>query len=102
MKTGCENMLTRSDNFSEKEYSRAFSEIIRQVQKVIINKDSAVIKTLMAILAGGHILIEDIPGVGKTTMALAFSRALNLNLKKSSIIFLMLFQIIWNRQKKEL
>lgn len=75
-------MLTRSDNFSEKEYSRAFSEIIRQVQKVIINKDSAVIKTLMAILAGGHILIEDVPGVGKTSLALAFSRAMELDYKR--------------------
>lgn len=75
-------MLTRSDNFSEKEYSRDFSEIIRQVQKVIINKDSAVIKTLMAILAGGHILIEDVPGVGKTSLALAFSRAMELDYKR--------------------
>lgn len=75
-------MLTRSDGFSEKEYSRVFSEIIRQVQKVIINKDSAVIKTLMAILAGGHILIEDVPGVGKTSLALAFSRAMELDYKR--------------------
>lgn len=37
-----------------------------------------VCKTLMAILAGGHVLLEDNPGVGKTTLALAFSRAMGL------------------------
>ena len=36
----------------------------------------------MAILAGGHILIEDVPGVGKTTLALAFSKALGLKYKR--------------------
>ena len=41
-----------------------------------------IIKVLLAILAGGHILIEDIPGVGKTTLALALSKALSLDYKR--------------------
>ncbi len=52
--------------------------IISEVKKVVNGKDSAIITTLLAILANGNILIEDIPGVGKTTMALAFSKALGL------------------------
>ena len=52
--------------------------VINEVKKAVIGKDECIAKIMTAILAGGHILIEDIPGVGKTTMALAFSRALNL------------------------
>ena len=54
------------------------AQVVAEVKKVIVGKDEVVVKALMAILAGGHILLEDIPGVGKTTMALAFSRALGL------------------------
>ena len=50
--------------------------VINEVRKVIIGKDEIIIKVLLSILAGGHILIEDIPGVGKTTMALAFAETL--------------------------
>ena len=53
--------------------------IVREVSKVIVGKDETLIKVLLAILAGGHILMEDIPGVGKTTMAVAMSRALGLD-----------------------
>lgn len=51
---------------------------IQEIKKAVIGKGDCIVKVMTAILAGGHILIEDIPGVGKTTMALAFSRALNL------------------------
>lgn len=53
-------------------------EIIAEVKKAIIGKDEVVEKVLTAILARGHILIEDVPGVGKTTLALAFSRGMSL------------------------
>lgn len=53
--------------------------IIAEVKKVVNGKDSAIVATLLTILANGNILIEDIPGVGKTTMALAFSKALGLD-----------------------
>ena len=52
--------------------------IVRDVSKVIVGKDETMIKILLAVIAGGHILMEDIPGVGKTTMAVAMSRALGL------------------------
>lgn len=53
--------------------------VFTQVKKVIRGKEDVIEKTLMAFLAQGHILIEDIPGVGKTTLAVAFSKALNLD-----------------------
>lgn len=52
--------------------------IISEVQKAVIGKQTVVEKVLMALLADGHILLDDIPGVGKTTLALALSRALGL------------------------
>ena len=56
--------------------------VISEVRKVVIGKDEIIIKVLLSILAGGHILIEDIPGVGKTTLALAMSKALSLDYKR--------------------
>ena len=53
-------------------------EVIDEVKKVVEGKDECVTKVLAAILAGGHILIEDVPGVGKTTLAVAFSKAMQL------------------------
>ena len=57
-------------------------QIIKEVKKVFIGKDEIIEKVLMAIYAGGHVLLEDAPGVGKTTLALAFSRALGLSYKR--------------------
>ena len=56
--------------------------VIDEVKKVIIGKDEIVQKIFMAILAQGHILLEDIPGVGKTTVALAFSKVMGLDFKR--------------------
>lgn len=57
-------------------------QIQKEVKKVILGKDAVVQKVLMAILACGHVLLEDVPGVGKTTMALSFSKALGLENKR--------------------
>ena len=54
-------------------------QIISQIRKAVVGKDTVLLWVLAAILAKGHILLEDIPGVGKTTMALAFSRVLDLS-----------------------
>ena len=54
-------------------------QILAQVRQVVVGKDATLLWVLAAILAKGHILLEDIPGVGKTTMALAFSKVLNLS-----------------------
>ena len=53
--------------------------ILGQVRTAVVGKDQVLLWVLAAIMAGGHILLEDIPGVGKTTMALAFSKTLDLS-----------------------
>lgn len=55
------------------------AQVVSEVKKAIVGKDSVLVKVLAAILARGHILLEDIPGVGKTTLALAFSRAMSMS-----------------------
>ena len=57
-------------------------QIQSEIKKVIIGKDDVIEKVLMAILAQGHILMEDVPGVGKTTLAMAFSKVLGLDNKR--------------------
>ena len=57
-------------------------DVIHEVKKAVIGKDDVLLKTLLAMICGGHVLLEDIPGVGKTTMALAFSRALGLDYRR--------------------
>ena len=57
-------------------------QAIDDIKKVIKGKDESLNKLMCTMLAGGHILMEDIPGVGKTTLALAFSKALSLKQKR--------------------
>lgn len=64
---------------NEKQLSAA---IVNEVKKAVVGKDQVLVKVLVSILARGHILLEDIPGVGKTTMALAFSKALGLSYRR--------------------
>ncbi|MBP3233564.1 MAG: MoxR family ATPase [Eubacterium sp.] len=52
------------------------------VNSVIKGKENVVRKVLAAVIAGGHILMEDIPGVGKTTLATAFARSMSLDYKR--------------------
>lgn len=58
-------------------YEKA-QEVLEEVKKVVHGKDNQVEKAFSAILARGHILIEDVPGVGKTTLAVAFSKVMAL------------------------
>lgn len=53
-----------------------------EITKVLRGKDDCVDMILCAMLAGGHILLEDIPGVGKTTLAVALSKAMSLSYKR--------------------
>ena len=58
------------------------AQVVTEVKKAIVGKDAVLVKVLAAVLARGHILLEDIPGVGKTTLALAFAKALNLQFSR--------------------
>ena len=64
---------------SENQVVTQAQKIITQVRRVVVGKDRTLLWVLAALLAKGHILLEDIPGVGKTTMALAFSKTLGLS-----------------------
>ena len=57
-------------------------QIIGEVSKAFIGKNDVIEKVLMTIYAGGHVLLEDCPGVGKTTLALAFSKTMGLSNKR--------------------
>ena len=56
--------------------------ILSETGKAVLGKDEVLRRILTAILAGGHILIDDIPGVGKTTIAVAFTHVLGLDYKR--------------------
>ena len=58
------------------------NDIQNEVNRGILGKEDVVRKVLLAILARGHVLLEDVPGVGKTTMAMAFARTLGLQTRR--------------------
>ena len=62
--------------------NNSVDEIKREITKAVVGKDNIIEQVLAAIFAGGHILLEDVPGVGKTTLALAFSRAMSLDYRR--------------------
>ena len=64
---------------NEKTINDLARDILAQLRQVIVGKDATLTWVLSSILSGGHILLEDIPGVGKTTMAVAFSKGLGLS-----------------------
>ena len=71
--------MYKSEAAQENLIQEQAQKIIGQVRRVIVGKDQALLWVLAVILARGHILLEDIPGVGKTTMAVAFSKVLGLS-----------------------
>ena len=58
--------------------------MINEVKKVVSGKDREITLLLCALVSGGHVLIEDVPGVGKTTLASAISRAAGLGFRRAS------------------
>lgn len=52
--------------------------VVNEVKKAVYGKDNVLTWMMLSLLAQGHVLLEDIPGVGKTTMALAFSKAIGM------------------------
>ena len=59
-----------------------FQDIVDQISKVILGKEEQITLALTCLFAGGHLLIEDIPGIGKTTLAKVLSRCLGLNFRR--------------------
>ena len=61
---------------------KSIEQVMEQVGRIILGKDEQIKEIMLSFLANGHILLEDIPGVGKTTLALAFSKAMSLEYKR--------------------
>lgn len=81
-------------------------KLIGEVEKVVIGKHTEIVMLVTALLAGGHVLIEDVPGVGKTTLAAALSKACGLKFNRAQFTpDVMASDItgfsIYNRQKEE-
>lgn len=59
--------------------------IIREVSKAFTGKDEIIRKVLMTIYAGGHVLLEDNPGMGKTTLAACIFKSTETSISKNSV-----------------
>lgn len=57
--------------------------VINEIEKVIVGKRESVTMLMVALLSGGHVLIEDVPGVGKTTLATALGKATGLQFRRA-------------------
>ena len=58
------------------------NQILQEIEKVVVGKNEIVEKIMMAVLADGHVLMEDVPGTGKTTTAMAFAKVLGLDTRR--------------------
>ena len=65
-----------------KELSELMNKLSEQIQKVVVGKETAIKMLITALISGGHVLIEDVPGTGKTTLAMALSKATSLSCKR--------------------
>ncbi len=88
------------------EANELIQKLIAEVEKVVIGKHTEIVMLVTALLAGGHVLIEDVPGVGKTTLAAALSKACGLKFNRAQFTpDVMASDItgfsIYNRQKEE-
>ena len=61
---------------------KAAQALIAEVEKVVIGKHNEIVLLVTAMLSGGHVLIEDVPGTGKTTVAAALSKAAGLDFNR--------------------
>lgn len=61
---------------------KLIKDIQENIEKVIVGKSEVIRLILIALLAGGHVLIEDVPGVGKTTLVSCLAKSLNLSFKR--------------------
>ena len=65
-----------------KEFKEYTEKIVNNVNQVIVGKDDVIRQIVICFIAGGHVLLEDIPGVGKTTLAMTVAKAVDLSYKR--------------------
>ena len=66
----------------EAEYSQAIEDAVLEVSKALLGKEHQIRLALCCLLSGGHLLIEDLPGMGKTTLSHALASVLGLEFKR--------------------
>ena len=78
-----------SSSYQFDAYQPAVKQVIENIEKVMVGKRDVTVLSLVALLAGRHVLLEDVPGVGKTMIvrALAKSVGANLNEFNSRLIY---------------
>ena len=79
-------METNIKEMSREEFDRVCrvaQDLIRKTEEVVVGKHTEIVLLVTALLAGGHVLIEDVPGVGKTTLASTLSRAAGLDFRRA-------------------
>jgi MoxR-like ATPase len=69
-------------SLSVREISDAAEQVMTNVERVIVGKHEAVRLTMIAVLCSGHVLIEDVPGVGKTVLAKSIARSIGSGFKR--------------------
>ncbi|MGI5864960.1 MAG: AAA family ATPase [Myxococcales bacterium] len=74
-----EAVATHPERFSSEQAGRLLQKICDNVERALRGKREAVERAACAVVAGGHLLIEDVPGVGKTTLAQALARSLDMS-----------------------
>ncbi|NLV50216.1 MAG: MoxR family ATPase [Clostridiales bacterium] len=72
----------RQANMSEAEIKDLFDAVLRSVAKALVGKDDVTELVFTALVAGGHVLIEDVPGTGKTTLVTALARSLDMSFSR--------------------
>lgn len=80
--TETENTIKVNETVTFETAHEMFKNIVAEVEKVIVGKHTETVLLTAAMIAGGHILIEDVPGVGKTTLASAIARAAGLSFNR--------------------
>src|SRR5450830_1080747 len=70
--------IQHDNRTTEKPMFAKIHAVAKQVSQIVVGKDHQIRQALVCLLAGGHLLIEDVPGVGKTTLAHALARTLGL------------------------
>jgi MoxR-like ATPase len=100
-----QNQTSRLAEFELKDAYNAAEKLISEVEKVVIGKHNEVVLLVTALLSGGHVLIEDVPGVGKTSLAASLAKAAGLDFHRAQFTpDVMASDItgfnIYNRQKE--
>jgi len=76
------NSSNSLENWSASEAATAASGMIREIERVMHGKPDVVRKSVVCLLASGHLLLEDVPGVGKTTLAQALARSVDADFRR--------------------